>query len=151
MQVLSLGWEDSVEEGTATNSSILVRRIPWTGEPGGPPYHPGLQRVRHNWSDLACTHRDKTYWAREKRCIFAFSDLQSFTVIPIPNSVKPWTLWTFFSCPKCILKTGNKWQYSESLHKLMKQKSFRSGLFFVALILQVWFEVKYHQPDLGSG
>ena len=28
--VWSLGWEDSLEEGTATHSSILIWRIPWT-------------------------------------------------------------------------------------------------------------------------
>ena len=33
--VRSLGWEDSLEEGMATHSSILARRIPWTEEPGG--------------------------------------------------------------------------------------------------------------------
>ena len=26
----SLGWEDSLEKGTATHSSILAWRIPWT-------------------------------------------------------------------------------------------------------------------------
>ena len=30
----SLGWEDPLEKGMATHSSILVRRIPWTEEPG---------------------------------------------------------------------------------------------------------------------
>ena len=34
-QVLSLGWEDPLEEGIATHSSILAWRIPWTEEPGG--------------------------------------------------------------------------------------------------------------------
>ena len=34
MQVQSLGQEDPLEEGTATNSSILAQRIPWTEEPG---------------------------------------------------------------------------------------------------------------------
>ena len=34
-QVRSLGWEDPLEEGTATHSSILAWRIPWTEEPGG--------------------------------------------------------------------------------------------------------------------
>ena len=29
------GWEDSLEEGMATHSSILAWRIPWTEEPGG--------------------------------------------------------------------------------------------------------------------
>ena len=33
--VQSLSWEDSLEEGTATYSSILAWRIPWTKEPGG--------------------------------------------------------------------------------------------------------------------
>ena len=34
VQVQSLGWEDSLEEGMATHSSILAWRIPWTEEPG---------------------------------------------------------------------------------------------------------------------
>ena len=33
--VLSLGWEDPLEEGLATHSSVLAWRIPWTEEPGG--------------------------------------------------------------------------------------------------------------------
>ena len=33
-QVGSLGWEDPLEEGTATHSSILAWRIPWTEESG---------------------------------------------------------------------------------------------------------------------
>ena len=32
--VQSLGWEDPLEKGMATHSSILARRIPWTEEPG---------------------------------------------------------------------------------------------------------------------
>ena len=34
MQVRSLGWEDSLEEGMTNHSSILAQRIPWTEEPG---------------------------------------------------------------------------------------------------------------------
>ena len=37
-QVQSLGWEDPLEKGMATHSSVLAWRIPWTV---------GLQRVRH--------------------------------------------------------------------------------------------------------
>ena len=33
--VQSLGGEDLLEEGMATNSSILAWRIPWTEESGG--------------------------------------------------------------------------------------------------------------------
>ena len=42
------------EKGMATHSSILAWRAPWTEEPGRI-WSRGLQRVRHNWSDLACT------------------------------------------------------------------------------------------------
>ena len=34
-QVQSLGWEDPLEKGMATHSSILAWRVPWTEEPGG--------------------------------------------------------------------------------------------------------------------
>ena len=34
MQVWSLGWEDPLEEGMATHSSILVWKIPGIEEPG---------------------------------------------------------------------------------------------------------------------
>ena len=32
--VQSLGWEDPLEEGMATHSTILAFRNPWTEEPG---------------------------------------------------------------------------------------------------------------------
>ena len=34
-RVLSVGWEDPLEEGMATHSSTLACRIPRTEEPGG--------------------------------------------------------------------------------------------------------------------
>ena len=34
-----LGWEDPLEKGVATHSSILAWTIPWTEEPGGPTVH----------------------------------------------------------------------------------------------------------------
>ena len=43
----SLGREDPLEEGMATHSSILARKIPWTEEPGGL-WSIGSQRVGHN-------------------------------------------------------------------------------------------------------
>ena len=45
-RVQSLGRE-GLEEGTATHSSILAWRIPWTEEPGGLQLM-GLQRVGHD-------------------------------------------------------------------------------------------------------
>ena len=34
--VQSLGWDDPLEKGMATHSSVLAWQIPWTEEPGGP-------------------------------------------------------------------------------------------------------------------
>ena len=41
----SLGWEDTLQEGMATHSSIPTWRIPWTEEPGRL-QSMGLQRAR---------------------------------------------------------------------------------------------------------
>ena len=45
--VWSLGWEDLLQKGMATHSSILAWKIPWTEEPGGL-QSMGSQRVRHD-------------------------------------------------------------------------------------------------------
>ena len=44
-QVRFLGQEDPPEEGMATHSSILARRIPWTDEPGRLQFH-GVTKSR---------------------------------------------------------------------------------------------------------
>ena len=54
MWVQCLGWEDPLEEGMETHSSILAWRIPWTEEPGG------LQSI-------GCTELDTTE-ATEHTC-----------------------------------------------------------------------------------
>ena len=48
--VRSLGQEDPLEKGTATQFSILAWRIPWTEEHGGL-QSMDLQRVRHDLRD----------------------------------------------------------------------------------------------------
>ena len=52
MWVQSLGWEDPLEDGMTTHSSLLAWRIPWTEEPGGL-QSVGLHRVGHDLIDLA--------------------------------------------------------------------------------------------------
>ena len=44
--VRSLGWEDPLQKGTATRSSILAWRIPWAVEL----CNMGSQRVGHDWA-----------------------------------------------------------------------------------------------------
>ena len=51
MQVQSLGWEDLLEEGMVTHSSIPAWIIPWLEEPGGL-YSTGLQ----TWTQLKLAH-----------------------------------------------------------------------------------------------
>ena len=52
--VPSLGWDDSLEKGIATHSSIIVWRVPWTEEPGRL-QSIGLQRIRHDWANNTFT------------------------------------------------------------------------------------------------
>ena len=60
--VQSLGWEDTLEKGMATRSSILAWRISWTEKPGGL-QSMGSQRVRHNWA---------TFTSLSSQYIFSF-------------------------------------------------------------------------------
>ena len=46
-RVRSLGWEDPLEKGMATHSSILAWRIPWTEELGRLQFT-GSERVRYD-------------------------------------------------------------------------------------------------------
>ena len=50
--VLSLGWEDPLEAGMATHSSVLAWRVPWTEDPHRP------QSMGSRLSDLAGRHTD---------------------------------------------------------------------------------------------
>ena len=59
MWVQSQGWEDHLEEGTATNSNILAWRSPWTEEPGRL-QSMGVSRVG---CDLATKPPPGAYWA----------------------------------------------------------------------------------------
>ena len=71
MKVRSLGWEDTLELGTATHSSILAWRIPWTEELGG------LQSTGRKESDM--TERLHFHYGNNlvsNICLLAFSSRQ---------------------------------------------------------------------------
>ena len=57
--VWSLGWEDSLEKGTATHSSILDWRIPRTEEPGR------LQSIESTKSQTRLSNFDFTQYVQE--------------------------------------------------------------------------------------
>ena len=54
-----LGWEDRLEEGTATHSSSLPWKTPWTEEPGG--LHSGGRKELDMADVTACTHAWQLY------------------------------------------------------------------------------------------
>ena len=56
-RVLSLGWQDPLEEGMTTHSRIFAWRVPWT-EYGGL-QSIGLQKAGYNLRNLAHMHDDK--------------------------------------------------------------------------------------------
>ena len=55
-RVRSLGWEDSLEKGKATHSSILAWRIPRI------PWSVGSQRVGHHWVTFAFSYNCLFIW-----------------------------------------------------------------------------------------
>ena len=48
--VQSLSWEDSLEKGMATHSSVLAWRIPWTEEPA---WWATVHSVTKSWTQLS--------------------------------------------------------------------------------------------------
>ena len=76
--VLSLGWEDALEEGMETHSSILASRILWTEEPGGI-QSMELQRVGHNGATKHAAHMESffLFFQLRKKAVFS-SNFLSF-------------------------------------------------------------------------
>ena len=54
--VQSLGWEEPLEKGKLTHSSIQAWRIPWIVE------FRGSQRVGHDWLTFTLTHTQRIEW-----------------------------------------------------------------------------------------
>ena len=78
---LALGAGRCLRRGHSKYPSILAWRTPWTEEPGGL-QSTRSQRVRHDWSDLACTHW--TWKARRfVQTHFTYFILFSFMVLTL--------------------------------------------------------------------
>ena len=100
--VRSIGWEEPLEEGMATHSSILPWRIPWTEEPGG--LQPvGSQRVRHDW---VSTHARTPLHIRDLS-ILAF-DIRELVLEPIPCRYCIMVINLPIQAFKCLKRTQNK-------------------------------------------
>ena len=88
MQVQSLGWENPLEEGMATHSSVLAWRIPGMGEPGGL-----LSQVRVFSSESALYIRWPKYWnfsfSPRPRELRAFFSCMAWRAIPAGKAGNP--------------------------------------------------------------
>ena len=66
--IRSLGWEDPLQEGMATHSSILAWRILWTEEPGELQSR-GLQRVGLGWATKHSIAKGEALYSRQKQAL----------------------------------------------------------------------------------
>ena len=94
--IRSLSLENPLEDGTATDSSILAWRIPWTEQPGRL-QSIRLQRVRHDQSDLACMHAPNTY----------SNTIHSFHLNWIISPLNLYSLILFYFCSIVFITTRN--------------------------------------------
>ena len=88
--VQSLGWEDPLEKGKATHSSILAWRIPWTVK------FMGSQRVGHEWATFTalCKNHGIT-------CVLQFMGLQR-----VRHDWATELNWTYLSLSEATIQHG---------------------------------------------
>ena len=86
--VRSLGWEDPLEKGTTTHSSILAWRFLRTEEPGRL-QSMGLKKGRHNWVIFTFTYNSSL-----QKCA-----KMSDKALPLPT-------WQFLPLPAVLLELG---------------------------------------------
>ena len=113
IHVRSLDWEHPLEEEMATHPSILPWRMPWTKKPGRL-QSIGLQRVRHDWSEHACTHQVLSGYRITLTSLNQFichmpsfySGESIFSTHPPPNfSLKMWVYTQNYIHKSCIYHT----------------------------------------------
>ena len=100
--VQSLGWEDPLEEGMATHSSILDWRIPWTEEPGG------LLSMRSQiWTSLS----DQ---AQHNKCLAAWRISAAFIrgKRPVIPSVWPSAWLSYGQWSHWLTTSSSEWVWS---------------------------------------
>ena len=124
-QVRSWGWEDSLEKGMATHSSILAWRILRIEEPSGA-QSMALQRIGH---DLATNtyHIHIPFWVL-LRCIFG---IYVHVFVTYENSVLFYSLWFFIQCYcrspvllcVCLTHWSNCWKANYGVYPLVTART----------------------------
>ena len=80
--VQSLSWEDPLEKGKATHSSILAWRIPWTTVHG----------VAKSWTSLSNFHFHGSWFLPRSKCLLILCLPSPSTVILEPRKIKSVTV-----------------------------------------------------------
>ena len=177
--VSTLGWEDPLEEGMATHSSILARITPWTEEPGG---LQSMESQSQTWlSDWAykCTLADSHWQCRwfssAEPLLLQSSAPHPYSVIPLPHSLFhqtfPSPYGNFSTCFLCGLnaEVGRCWCTSfqdNDCHPLEGSVNLLEVLFKHSFLgstpwkvynsvglgwgLRVWISENSHFPDVQS-
>ena len=91
--IRSLGWEDLLEEGMATHSSILAWRIPMTEEGPGKLQSMGLQRV----NTAQCQSNNSCFTFRQQESIDVFIAGARMSGVDAEEKVS--SVWLKQSCP----------------------------------------------------
>ena len=125
-RVQSLGWEDLLEKGMATQSSILAWRISRTESGGLQPI--GSQRVKYNWATNTFTYTFKVFLGRTRTAlnlvrIFSTSETEPFWVSCLIQGF----------CPLVCRNTNYSWPW-------VNCESFST--FFIPVVLSLvlcWF------------
>ena len=109
--VPSLGREDPLEKEMETHSSILAWRIPWTEDPGAL-RSIGLQRVRHDRSDLV--HTDPVGFVSEEvtespttETICSFEGEMLLFLVLLTNFNLLQEILLYFRCPVYFVCHGH--------------------------------------------
>ena len=109
--VWSLGWEDPLEEGKATHSSIPAWRIPWIVQ------SVGSQRVRHYWVTFIFTFKDEKKihceYPRKSHCV-----CNTFLISLTPESFSPTIFWKWYWEESFLRNTDKRKKKSATFHFL---------------------------------
>ena len=126
--VQSLVWEDPLEKGTATHSSSLAWRIPWTQEPGIL-QSMGSQRVRHDWGAFIPALQADSLLLRHQASPYV---CVCVCIIYICMCVSVCVCTLIYSYPKMLCRLN---QVEEVIKVLQSKKT--------------WLHIKFHNAQSG--
>ena len=118
--VHSLGWQDPLQQGIVTHSSILAWRIPWQRRAWWATVHE-MQRVRQDSATNTCTFFSelRSLWISNSNLMLYLTNSKTFFPIkltgPLPSSLAPFLpsflpFFFFFWCSiSPLLKGSKKW------------------------------------------